>query len=265
MAGFTVNDRLKGGQAVSTVASETAQTTANQISDNLIISAADSLNILVAVTFSLVEETNDMNVVLQDRADGSSDWATVQTIAVATTKAVHTHTYDTKANTTAGDYIVQYDTAGTAWAIAADVTGSDAEPTGAVWVAIPAANKGQADISADTTAANVAARFETAWNALSGFTALVTSDDTAADGTMTMTQVKGGTVTAPVVKDDDDAGAGSITAANTTPGAATLTYELENNVLDGTDTAIWPTARVVVTAGAGDTATVSKVLVSRRL
>jgi hypothetical protein len=260
--GYVSNRNLKKGNQ-STVAC--VASTTNQISEVLRISAEDSRNLLVNVTFSLVEETNTLNVVLQDSVDNGTTWATVKTSAVATTKAVHTLTFLTKANTVDGDYVVLEDTAGTQWAIATDATGSSAEPTGAVWVAIDAANKGQADISADTTAADVAARFETAFNALSGFTALITSDDTAADGTMTMTQVKGGTVTAPVVKDDDDAGAGTIVGANTTPGAATLSYELENNVYDGTDTAIWPIARVVVTAGVGDSATVSGLTVTQRL
>jgi hypothetical protein len=205
-----------------------------------------------------------MTVVLQDSVDNGTTWATVQTTNVAATKAVQTLTFDTKANTGDGDYVVLEDTGGTQWAVAADKTGSSAEPTGAIWTAIPAAKKAQVDISADTTAADVAARFETAFDGLTGFTAVITSDDTAADGTMSMTQIKGGLVDDVVVKDENDAGAGTISAANTTPGASTLVYELENNIYDGTDTATWPLARVVCVCGAGDTGTVTAVQVTRR-
>jgi hypothetical protein len=141
-----------------------------------------------------------------------------------------------------------------------------AAPSGAIWTAIDASRKGQADISGDTTAAQVAARFETAFDALTGFTAVITSDDSAANGTMTMTTVIGGIdTTNSVVKNTGDTGAGSISAAQTTAGSFTAVYELENNIYDGTDTALWPTARVAVVGGAGDIATVSSVIISRRL
>ena len=72
---------------------------------------------------------------------------------------VDTFTFDTFANTTSGDYMVVYDTAGLAWAAAADKTGSAPAPTGAIWTAIPAGRKVQVDISTATTAADVAALF----------------------------------------------------------------------------------------------------------
>jgi hypothetical protein len=81
-----------------------------------------------------------------------------------------------------------------------------------------------------------------------------------------MTNVIAGVdTTASVVKNTGDTGAGSISVAATTAGSFTAVYELENNMLDGTDTAMWPLARVVVTGGVGDITTVSKVLVTRRL
>ena len=127
-------------------------------------------------------------------------------------------TFETKANTDPGDYIVIPAQDGSLWAIAADVSGSDPEPTGAVWVSIPAGQKGQADLSGATTAAQVAAAFETAFNALTGFTALVTTDDTANDGTMTFTQVVRGVTEDPEVHNADDSGAGSIQASVTNQG-----------------------------------------------
>lgn len=98
--------------------------------------------------------------------------------------------------------------------------GSDlgAEPTGAIWTAIPAANKGQVDLSAGTTAAQTAAASELILNALTGFTTKITTDDTAADGTMTLTHDVVAAVTNPSLKNADDSGAGSITSVETTAG-----------------------------------------------
>ncbi len=131
---------------------------------------------------------------------------------------VATLTFLTKANTDDGDYIVVSTQDGTEYAVAVDLTGSSAEPTGAIWVAIPAAQKTQADINAETSAADVAAVFELAFDGLAGFTAKCVTDDTAANGTMTFTQQTVGVTTDPVPKDDDDAGAGTIATAETTPG-----------------------------------------------
>ncbi len=101
-------------------------------------------------------------------------------------------------------------------------------PTGAAWTA--ATHKGLADISADTTAAQVAARAETALDALTSITGKITTDDSAANGTMLLTQIVPGPVTNPVVKDFDDAGAGTITGVQTTAGVATEVDITENSV-----------------------------------
>lgn len=242
---------------------EVVAETTNELTLPFLVSSEDSKSILVQVTFSIIEETTGMAVVLQDSYDGGTNWATVKSSNLDTTAAVQTLTFATKAGTADGDYVVVYDTAGLGWAVAADLTGSSPEPTGAIWTAIPAARKAQADISSTTTAADVAAAFEAAFDGITGFTAVITSDDTAADGTMTMTQVKGGTVSNVVSKQDDDAGNGAATAVNSIAGTAILVYELENNMY-GSDTAMWPFARVVVTSGAGDTATATAVYVSRK-
>ncbi len=89
-------------------------------------------------------------------------------------------------------------------------------PTGVKWTA--ATHKGLADISPDTTAAQVAARAETALNLLTGFTAAITSDDAANNGTMLITQIIPGVVANAVPKTFNDGAAGSISASNTTAG-----------------------------------------------
>lgn len=148
------------------------------------------------------------------------------------TMEIQTLTFPAKASATDGDYIVIYDASGTAWAVALDTTGgAAATPTGAAWTAVAAGNKDYVDISGDTTAAQVAATVEAAINALTGFTAVITTDDTAADGTMTLTQVVPGTVTNPDPHSYDDMGVGSITGVESTAGVAT-----EVNVTDNTVT-----------------------------
>lgn len=95
-------------------------------------------------------------------------------------------------------------------------------PSGALWTAVAGARKGLADISGDTTAVQVAARAETALNALTGFTAAITTNDTAADGTMTLTQVVKAPATNPVPKDAAESGVGTITGVQSTGGVASV-------------------------------------------
>lgn len=138
------------------------------------------------------------------------------------TMEVQTLTFPALAGATDGDYVVFYDASGAAWAIALDTTGAAAaEPTGAAWLAVAAANKDYVDISGGTDAASVAALAETAIDALTGLTDVVTTDDSAANGTMLLTQVVPGPTTNPVPKNADDSGAGSITGVQTTAGVAT--------------------------------------------
>lgn len=135
------------------------------------------------------------------------------------TSEVSTLTFQAKADTDPGDYIVVYDTLGNAWAVYADTTGSDPEPTGDVWAAIPAGQKTSADITLATDAASVAAIFEVSFDSLTDVP--FATDDSAADGTMLITQTLHGLVDEPTPYNEDDSGAGSIAAATTTPGVAT--------------------------------------------
>lgn len=128
---------------------------------------------------------------------------------------VQTLTFPAKASATAGDYIVFYDGNGVAWAASLNKSGSDPEPTGAAWTAIPAGKKAHVDISGVATAAQVAAAVEAAIDALTGFTSVITSDDSAANGTMTLTNLVAGQVTNPIPHNADDSGAGSITGVET--------------------------------------------------
>jgi hypothetical protein len=131
---------------------------------------------------------------------------------------VTTLTFDTKANTAAGDYVVIYDTEGGAWAVAADKSGSDPAPTGAVWAAIPAGQKAQADLQAATSAAEVAAAFELAFDALADVP--FATDDSADDGTMLITMTLRGPADEAETYTANDSGAGSIAEVLTNLGVA---------------------------------------------
>jgi hypothetical protein len=141
---------------------------------------------------------------------------------------VQTLTFPAFVGLTDRDYIVVYNQAGTSFAVYADKTGTSIAPTGAAYVA--ASFKVKANVSADTTAAEVAARFETAFNTLTGFTASVTTDDTAADGTMLLTQTVRGPTTNPVPHNLNDSGAGSIAGVQTTGGVATAVNPTANTI-----------------------------------
>lgn len=158
---------------------------------------------------------------------GGAGFSIIGTVTVSTptaktfdsgTAAVTTLTFATKAATAAGDYIVIYDTAGLAWAVAANKTGSDPAPTGAIWTAIPAGRKAQCDISAASTAAQVAAAFELSFDALTAVP--FATDDSAADGTMLITMTLNGVVTEASPHNTGDTGAGSIGEVLSTPGVA---------------------------------------------
>lgn len=104
-----------------------------------------------------------------------------------------------------------------------------AEPTGAIWAAIPAAKKTQANIYPDSTAANVASRVRAALVGLTGIGAVVTVG--AANGAdVPITHVARGVVANPVPKNADDSGAGTITVAETTPGINSSVGVLANTI-----------------------------------
>ncbi len=147
--------------------------------------------------------------------------------AVALTKPVaevQTLTFPALLGATDGDYVILQDTTGGKWAVAMDTTGlAAATPTGAAWAAISAGRKVYYDFSGGTTAASMAAKAELAFNSLTGFSAVITSDDSASDGTMLMTSIIKAPVTDPAPHNADDTGVGSILGVQTTGGVAAQT------------------------------------------
>ena len=123
-------------------------------------------------------------------------------------------TFKTKALTGPSDYMVVYDTTGTAWAASADLAGAGTQPTGAVWASIPASNKTIVDLTTATTAAQVASLFRTALAGLSGIPITFTT----ATSSVRATQNVRGVINAPEVHNRNDTGSGSITVAISIPG-----------------------------------------------
>ena len=105
-------------------------------------------------------------------------------------------------------------------------------PVGATWTAIPADHKAQVDLTAGgaSTAAQVAAAVETAIDALTGFSAVIATDDSAADGTMLLTAAERGPVTNPVPRDAAGSGAGTILGVQTTGGVTSSVDLVDNEV-----------------------------------
>jgi hypothetical protein len=125
------------------------------------------------------------------------------------------------ANGTAGDsgFTVSTVTQG------ADTT----SPTGAIWTAIAAGKKGVVDISAATDAASVATAVQTVLAALTDIGTVITVGS-ASTADIPVTHVARAPVANPVPKSIDDAGAGSITVAQTTEGVASSVGVLANSI-----------------------------------
>lgn len=129
-------------------------------------------------------------------------------------------TFAAKASTTDGDYFIVNDWTGGSWAVALDTTGGGANtPTGAAWLAVSASHKVYTDISGATSGTDVELLVATAINALTGFTAVITTGDSTTH--LNCTAINAGVVTPPTVYSKAGAsGTGSITKAVTTPGTA---------------------------------------------
>lgn len=153
--------------------------------------------------------------------------ATAKT-ALTGVSAVQTATFAAKASTTAGDHIVITDTNGNKWGISLNVAGTDPAPTGAVWAAIPAGRKVHVDISGGTTGADVAALVETAFDALTGVTAVITTADTSAD--LAFTHVYRAPVAAMVSYNADESSTGSTSVAETVAGVQTAVDITANSI-----------------------------------
>lgn len=211
---------------VQTLTFDTKANTTHQ--DLVIVEDAAGVSYAIALTKPVVEvqtltfdtkanTTHQDFIIVQDAA--------ALTYAIALTKPVaevQTLTFPSVAASTGGDYVVITDGAGLTWAISLDKSGSDPEPTGAAWVAVDAARKVHVNISGGTDAASVAALVETDFDGLTGATTAVVTDDSAANGTMTLTMGTKAPCTNPDPHNADDSGVGSILGVETTAGVASV-------------------------------------------
>ena len=227
----------------------------------------DPLNIVVDIVVESIALGTAITAKLQTAA-GESGWIDSKTASLAATQRVLKATFDDKAGTGDGDYLVLTDAEGVDWAVAADTTGSSPEPTGAAWLAIAASHKTQADISGASDEASVAAIFETAFNSLTNFNDQFTTDDTAADGTMLFATIPVGAVDSAIdTHNANDSGAGTIVGEVDSDGSGPGITTLKLTVADsGDDTYLpmRPKARVVVSTGSDDEVVISAVYVSRQ-
>lgn len=148
---------------------------------------------------------------------GRAEQSYITCIADTGVYDVQTLTFDATANINQAEFFVLTNQAGTDYAVWFDIDANGTTPTGAAYGAVDAAI--EVDITTGQTAAQVAAAVEIAL----GATANMSFDDTAADGTMTVTQDKIGVTTAVVWYDADStaySGGGALAVAATTVGVA---------------------------------------------
>jgi len=146
---------------------------------------------------------------------------------------VDTATFQAKASMAAGDYLVIYDTLNEPWAIAANISGADPEPTGSVWQGVNPARRAQVDLSSAViiTAADVSVAFQNAFNALTSVPFVASTPPSA---NCTFTQNIRSPIEAPSSHNANDSGSGSIAVVVTTPG-------ISPEVFPTTDTIYVPT------------------------
>ncbi len=186
---------------------------------------------LTAVTSATGTAQQLINMTMWDASAVVTDTTPAAKTYASGVTEVDTFNFPAVAGAGDGDYAVQKDLNGLSWAIALDTTGGAANtPTGAIWTAIPAGRKTYLDVSTAATAALMATAVKAGFNALSGFTAVVTASDVAADGHLANTAYWAGVVAAPGVHNKGDTGAGSITVVRTATGTASAVATTGNTV-----------------------------------
>ncbi len=148
---------------------------------------------------------------------------------VAGTSEVQTITTPSLAASADGDFCVLTDGSGVTWAFYLDKTGLDAvPPTGAAYTGIPSGRKVRVDISATTTATDVADAVRTALNGLTDFTTAITLSGTA---TVVVTMVVRGPCTDPNVKAADGIAAATVLAGVQTTAGVASTVDVTANTI----------------------------------
>lgn len=175
------------------------------------------------ITFTGTEFGNTTDAVVKNATD-SGNGSIVKTVGNQGVNSAVNHTYNGVAEVTTftfealtdtdpGDYFGFYDTEGLLWAASLDTTGTDPEPTGALWVSAAAGRKVHVDISGETTGADVATAVKTAIDALTDFP--FDTDDSGGDGTLVITNTVAGRISDdpllfPFNSNADDSGGGGV-------------------------------------------------------
>lgn len=161
------------------------------------------------ITFPSFAGATDADYVMLYNTSGTS-WAIwLDASSVAEESTI---TFPATSGATQADYIMFYNEAGTSWAIWLDIDDDGTAPTGALYTGSD--NQIEVDIVTGDTAAQVGTKVFTAIGSL--VTDVSLTDNL--DGTITFTQNNRGDTDAPVPKNGDDVGAGSITVSVGTNG-----------------------------------------------
>jgi hypothetical protein len=166
--------------------------------------AADIATIVAAAFNGLTGFTTDETIV--DNADGTLTFTQDTAGECAEPKD---YAYN---STTAGSASGAY-----AWSQTTDGDAIDVEPTGALWLTLATARKAVANVSADTTAAQVAATVRAAVAAITGIGTYITVG-TVSTASFPLTQVTVGDCEDPVDYESTGTTTGAFTIVNTTYG-----------------------------------------------
>lgn len=137
--------------------------------------------------------------------------------------------FDTKDNHLVSEFIVLQAVDGTKFGVMLDKTGTDAEPEVSAWTSISVGNTVTADISADTTAIEVATTVTTALNTITDIELKLTiaqEDDEGLTGTIIITQVAQGQAINPISYKVDGTVADKVTLTTATAGVLNTTTVL---------------------------------------
>ncbi len=170
------------------------------------------------------------------------DVTCVDDVSTPGTLAISAITFPALAGATGGDYVVFYKWNGQAFAAALNVSGTDPEPTGAIWQSVGINQRINVDISGAVTASDVANLVSTAIQTLPQMDMTIGA---VVAGAFTVTQVRAAPISSSIVHNADDSGAGSIVAPAPSPQGANpisslnSTYFLLYDANDGATYYVW--------------------------
>jgi hypothetical protein len=152
------------------------------------------------------------------------------TTAVTGTSEAAKLTFAAKSSCVAGDFAIITDTSGNQWAVSVDVAGTDPEPSSALWAAIPTARKAHVDISAATTAGDVATAMQAGLAGITGIDAVITVGAASSADVPWVHILRANVPNVVIYKEDGTATPASMTATTTAAGVATAVNITANTI-----------------------------------